>query len=77
MITRELTEGLADIIVHQCLEETRPSAIQIPGYADYDPWDAAAKLKFLEELCQQGKLHRVEHPGRRTPGGYRIGPGPK
>jgi hypothetical protein len=31
MITRELTENLADIIVHQCLEETRPSAIQIPA----------------------------------------------
>ena len=34
MTSRELTEGIEDIIVHQCLEETLPSQIQIPGYAD-------------------------------------------
>jgi hypothetical protein len=77
MTSRDLTEGIEDIIVHQCLEETHPSQIQIPGYADWDPWDSAAKTMFLNELERRGRIHRVEHPGQRTPGGYRIGPGPK
>ena len=51
--------------------------IQIPGYADWDPWDSAAKTMFLAELERRGRIHRVEHPNQRTPGGYRIGPGPK
>jgi hypothetical protein len=50
MTSRELTEGIEDIIVHQCLEETQPSQIQIPGYADWNPWDSAAKTMFLNEL---------------------------
>jgi hypothetical protein len=77
MTSRDLTEGIEDIIVHQCLEETQPSQIQIPGYADWDPWDSAAKTMFLAELERRGRIHRVEHPNQRTPGGYRIGPGPK
>jgi hypothetical protein len=77
MTTREQTEGIADIIVHQCLTETHASQIQVLGLCDWDPWDNASKLAFLEELERQGKIHRVMHPGKRTPGGWRVGPGPK
>jgi hypothetical protein len=37
MTTRELTEGIEEIVVHQCLEETQPSQIRIPGYSDLEP----------------------------------------
>jgi hypothetical protein len=53
------------------------SAIQIPGLCDWDPWDNASKLAFLEALERQGKIHRVMHPGKRTLGGWRVGPAPK
>lgn len=77
MTTRELTESIEEVVVHQRLEETQPNQIQIPGYSDWNPWGASLKSKFLEELERRGRIHRAVHPGSRTPGGYRIGPAPK
>jgi hypothetical protein len=74
MILRELSEGIADVIIHQCLKETPASQIQIPGYADWNAWDFASKLAFLEELERQGKIHRVMRAGQRTPGDWLVGP---
>jgi hypothetical protein len=76
--TPELTEAIESIILEQLTEECYPSQIQVPGLNnEFDPWQRQAKQQLIEELVTRKKVHRVQHPGRRTPGGFRRGPGPQ
>jgi len=79
MVSTELTEAIESIILEQLTEERYPSQIRVPGLdnAEYDSYQRQAIDRLIEQLVARKKAHRVQHPNRRTPGGFRRGPGPQ
>jgi hypothetical protein len=75
MILRELNEGVADVIIHQCLEETPASQIHVPGLCDWDPWAAASKLAFLESSNAKAKFIALRIRGNGHQAAIELGPG--